>query len=145
MTDVISQYQRWKEQGESLRTQARQAMESRFRELLTEAVRIAEEYRADFGSALKPVPPVTAFRYKASRAKAKKAGRKPAAAPAKPEPRADQPAAKADPKVARLEKRLADAKKKLEAARGAEKPTRNLEDRVYEIEDELRLATQATA
>jgi hypothetical protein len=29
-------------------------MESRFRELLTEAVAIAEEYRADFGALLKP-------------------------------------------------------------------------------------------
>ena len=53
MTDVISQYQKWKEQGESLRGQAKQAMESRFRELLSEAVRIAEEYRADFGVPLK--------------------------------------------------------------------------------------------
>ena len=54
MTDIISQYQQWKEQGEDLRVKARQAMESRFRELLSEAVRIAEEYRTDFGSSLRP-------------------------------------------------------------------------------------------
>jgi hypothetical protein len=51
---------------------------------------IAEEYRADFGGALKPPPAVTAFRYKAAAA-----------------------------------------------------PTKNLEDKVYEIEDDLRLATGA--
>ena len=66
MTDVISQYQKWKEQGETLRGQAKQAMDARFRELLSEAVKIAEEYRRDFGVALKPAAPVTAFRYKAS-------------------------------------------------------------------------------
>jgi len=66
MSDVISEYQKWKQQGESLRGQAKQAMGSRFRELFSEAVRIAEEYRADFGVSLKPTEPVTAFRYKAS-------------------------------------------------------------------------------
>src|SRR5689334_6765909 len=73
MADVISDYQKWKEQGAMLKTQARQAMESRFRELLTEAVSIAEEYRSDFGAALKPPAGITAFRYKASaKAKSKK-------------------------------------------------------------------------
>ena len=141
MTDVISQYQKWKEQGESLRLQAKQAMEARFRELLSEAVQIAEEYRADFGLSLKPASPVTTFRYKAARPKARKSGKKPAQKP--PEPVA-QAASKPDPKLARLQKRLATAKQKLEAARAAQVPTRNLEDRIYEIEDELRLA-QANA
>src|SRR5438874_13808994 len=141
MTDVISQYKKWKEQGESLRGQAKQAMESRFRELLSEAVRIAEEYRADFGVPLKPGAPVTMFRYKASaKPRARKAGKKPAAPTPEPET-----AAKPDPKMARLQKRLATAKQNLETAKGAGKPTRNLEDRVYEIEDELRLATQPSA
>ena len=35
--DPISEYQKWKQQGESLRAQAKQAMEGRFRDLLTEA------------------------------------------------------------------------------------------------------------
>ena len=73
MNDVISDYQKWKQQGDSLRAQAKQAMESRFHVLLTEAAQIAAEYRSDFGSPLKPLPPVTAFRYKAlSKSKAKK-------------------------------------------------------------------------
>jgi hypothetical protein len=143
MPDVINEYQKWKQQGESLRTQAKQAMESRFRELLSEAVSLAEEFRADFGGPLKPPPNVTAFRYKASgKSKSKKAG-KPAAAkapaPAPPEPKIEKP----NPKVAALEKRLAAAVKKLGDAKAAGTPARALEDRVYEIEDALRLARES--
>jgi hypothetical protein len=140
MADVISEYQKWKQQGENIRTQAKQAMEARFRELLTEAVSIAEEYRADFGTPLKPPAAVTAFRFKGpSKAKAKKAV-KSAASKA---PEAKAPEVKPDPKVAGLQKQLATAKKKLEDAKTANAPTRKLEDRIYEIEDELRLAGQS--
>ena len=138
MADVISDYQKWKQQGENLKTQARQAMEARFRELLTEAVAIAEEYRADFGATLKPPTAVTAFRFKSSsKAKAKKAAKAPA--PKAPE---HKPEAKPDPKVTGLQKQLAAAKKKLEEAKAANAPTRKIEDRIYEIEDELKLSGQ---
>jgi hypothetical protein len=141
MSDVISEYQRWKEQGEELRTKARQAMESRFRELLSEAVRLAEEYRADFGMPLKPPPAVTAFRFRSGAKKARK--EKAAAKPPAPEPKVEPPpAAKRDPKVAALERRLVTARKKLEAARASGAPTKNLEDKVYEIEDDLRLSSR---
>ena len=142
MPDVISEYQKWKAQGESLRSQAKQAMESRFRELLTEAASLAEEYRADFGAVLKPPSSITAFRYKASgKAKARKPGKAHAArSPEIARPRAEP--AKPDPKVAGLQKRLLAAKKKLEEARAAGASTRNFEDRVYEIEDALRLTGQ---
>lgn len=139
MSDVISEYQKWKQQGADLRVQARQAMETRFRELLAEAVHIAEEYRSDFGVALKPAAPVTSFRYKAAAHKAKKAAKK-APPAAKVEP---PPPPKPNPKVAGLQKRLATAKKKLDDAKTAGTPTRALEDKVYEIEDELRLAGEA--
>lgn len=144
MSDVISDYQKWKQQGEDLRVQAKHAMETRFRELLVEAVAIAEEYRSDFGAPLKPPLPVTAFRYKAGHAKAKKTAKPKAkaGAPAKAEPPAP-PAAKANPKLAGLQKKLATARKKLDDAKTAGSATRTLEDRVYEIEDELRLAEQA--
>lgn len=137
MNDVISDYQKWKQQGENLRVQAKHAMETQFRELLTEAVQIAEMYRADFGAALKPPPQVTAFRYKAGAKPKAKAGKKAAPAP-KAEPPA--PPAKADPKVAALQKKLATAKKKLEDAKTAGTATRAYEDKIYEIEDALRLA-----
>lgn len=159
MTDVISEYQRWKQQGEDLRAGAKHAMESRFRELLSAAVEIAEEYRADFGGPLKPPPPVTAFRYKvspskasrsakaASKAKPAKSGEPAAGAQAKPEaaapPKIEPPPAKLDPKVAGLQKRLATARKKLDEAKAAGTSTRVLEDRIYEIEDALRLAVHA--
>jgi len=146
MADVISEYQRWKEQGENLRSQAKQAMESRFRELLTEAVAIAEEYRADFGAPLKPPAAVTAFRYKASgKAKPKKTAKAPAKEPA-PKPaaaaRTEPAAASSDPKIVKLQKRLEAARKKLADAKAAGAPTRALEDRVYEIEDAIRLGSQ---
>ena len=142
MDNVITEYQRWKQQGESLRVQARQAMEARFRDLLTEAARISQEYQADFGAVLKPPPAITAFRFKAAPGKPVKK----AAAGKSPAPKAETPAmavAPANPALNGLEKKLAQAKAKLDAAKGAGKPTRNLEDRIYEIEDELRLARQA--
>ena len=135
MTDVISDYQKWKQQGDDLRAKAKQAMESRFRELLAEAAQIADEYRSDFGSALKPPPAVVAFRYKAhAKSKAKKSAKQ--KTPRQP----DTPSEKPNPQIAVIQKRLAAAKNKLEAARTAGKPTRPLEDKIYEIEDELRLA-----
>src|SRR5690242_14631080 len=141
MADVISEYQKWKQQGENLRIQAKQAIESRFRDLLTEAVSLAEEYRADFGAALKPPSNVTAFRYKTSAKPRKKPARTQAAKP--PEPARSEPKPqKPDPKIAGLQKRLTTAKKKLDDARAAGAPTRVFEDRIYEIEDALRLATQ---
>jgi hypothetical protein len=148
MSDVISEYQKWKQQGTDLRAQAKQAMESRFRELLSEAARIAEEYRADFGVPLKPASPVTAFRYKkgSGKSKVKKAGKEKVAAKA-PEPRPEQKAQKlkaetSDPRIARLQKRLLATRQKLEETKAVGAPTRVLEDKIYEIEDEIRLAGQ---
>jgi hypothetical protein len=145
MPDIINEYQKWKQQGEDLRVQAKHAMEIRFRDLLTEAVHIAEEYRTDFGAVLKPPPAVTAFRYKASaRPKARKPAEKvkPAAAAKPAAPKPEPPAAKPNPKVASLQKRLATAKKKLDDAKAGGATTRPYEDKVYELEDELRLALQ---
>jgi hypothetical protein len=143
MGDVISDYRRWKQQAEDLRAKAKQAMESRFRELVSEAITIAEEYRADFGVALKPPPAVTAFRYKVGAKRQGKPKAKATAKSARAEPKAEQVPVKTDPKVARLQKRLETAKKKLAAAKAAGAPTKNLEDKVYEIEDDLRLAIGA--
>jgi len=146
MSDVISDYQKWKEQGEGLRAQARQAMENRFRALLTEAAQLADEYRADFGGQLKPPAQITAFRFKSGvRPKAKKAApaaKSAAKTPAPPAPAAAAPA-KPNPKVVALQKRIAGARKKLDDAKAAGAPTRPIEDKIYEMEDELRLLAQA--
>ena len=149
MPDVINEYQKWKQQGEDLRVQAKYAMETRYRELLTEAVQIAEMYRTDFGAALKPPSGVTAFRYKATaKPKAKKAAPKgkvesKGKVEARTEAPAAKPPAKPNPKVLGLQKKLATARKKLEDAKLGGATTRPYEDKVYELEDELRLATQA--
>lgn len=150
MADVISEYQKWKQEGENLRVEAKRAMESRFRELLEQAVRLAEEYRADFGGTLKPPQPVTSFRYKAPAKKVKLRKDGAAAKQTKPQPqsapaRPAQVPEKATPKGARLEKRLATARQKLDAAKAAGSPTRPIEDRIYELEDELRLVNERAA
>jgi hypothetical protein len=137
MDNVIAEYQKWKQQGQQLRVQAKQAMETRFRDLLTEAAQVAQEYQRDFGATLKPPAGITSFRFKAaSPTKAKKG-----AVPKAPATKA-APAKPVNPKLAPLEKQLAQTRKKLETAKEAGKPTRNLEDRIYEIEDSLRLAAQ---
>ena len=133
MDNVISEYQRWKQQGESLRVQARQAMENRFRDLLVEAAEIAQEFQRDFGKALKPPPSITTFRYKAVAGGVKKK----AVSPAKKV--ADTKAV--NPKIAALQKQRAQIVKKLEAAKAAGKPTKNLDDKLYEVDDVLRLAS----
>lgn len=130
--DPISEYQKWKQQGESLRMQAKQAMETRFRELLVEAAGISQEYQRDFGGVLKPPPPITTFRYKAGATKKK------GKAPGKATPPA--PAAAVSPKVVALLKRRDQIHKKIEAAKAAGKATKNLEDQLYEADDEIRLA-----
>ena len=145
MSDPIAEYLQWKKQGGELRARAKQAIEARFRELLTEAVHLAEEYRADFGAQLAPPAVVTSFKFKAG---GKKAAKKAAPAPVlvKAPTQAPAPAPKAakpNPKVAGLERQLAAAKKKLEAAKAKGAGTKNLEDRIYELEDDLRLLTQS--
>jgi hypothetical protein len=110
-------------------------METRFRDLLTEAAQIAQDYQQDFGAGLKPPASITAFRFKPAAAKGKKGTSKSAASavvpPSKPRPQSP------------LEKKLAQARAKLDAAKAAGKPSRNIEDRIYEIEDEIRLAATA--
>ena len=120
MSDPISEYQRWKQQGQDLRSNAKQAIELRVRELLTEAIHLAEEYKADFGKALTPPPSITSFRYKAG-------GKRPAVKPAVKKAAAPV-VKKADPAIAALSKKLAGARAKLEAAKVAGTPTKNLED-----------------
>jgi hypothetical protein len=146
MSDVISDYQKWKQQGDDLRLKAKRAMESRFHEILSEAARIAEEYRADFGTGLKPQSPVTSFRYKArAKTRSKNAGRSRSAGKlVRAEPQIVPGAQKPNPKIAGLQKRLATGKRKLEEAKAAGKPTRPVEDKIYEIEDALRLAGQTS-
>ena len=144
MSDVITEYKKWKQQGEDLRVQAKQAMETRYHELLAEAVQIAKEYLADFGEPLKPPSPITAFRYRGSaKSKAKKAAvERSTAKNLREVPQPAPSAVKPNAEIVGLQKRLATEKNKLDKARASGKPTKAVEDRIYEIEDELRLAGQ---
>jgi hypothetical protein len=139
MPDAISEYQKWKQQGETLKAQAKQAIETRFRELLVEAVKLSQEYQADFGTILKPPPPVTGFRYKTGSKSAAKKGTADKTAASASEKKT--PAPESDPKVLELKKKLAHAKRKLDVVKTSGKSTRAVEDQIYEIEDALRLAT----
>jgi hypothetical protein len=140
MDNVISEYQKWKKQGEQIRAQAKHAMETRYAELLTEAVQLAQEYHRDFGASLKPPSNITAFRFKTV---AGKKGKKVAGKAAPPVASVEKPAGPVDPKLAGFQKQRAQILKKIEAAKAAGKPTKNLDDRLYEVEDELRLAGQS--
>lgn len=144
MDHVILEYQKWKQQGDTLRAKAKQAMEVKFRELLSAAITIAEDYHADFGQSLKPPAEVTAFEYtRVAKGRAKKVAAAPKAIRRVPEVKPDPPPLRPDdPKVIALKKRLATAHKKLAAAKAAGQPAKNLEDKVYELEDDLRLALQ---
>lgn len=106
-------------------------MELRFKELLTEAAQIAVDYQTDFGAVLKPPPQVMVFKAKTGAAKPKAKAPVVDIKPATPA---------AGPKVAALERKLATARKKLDAMKASGGLTKALEDKVYEIEDELRLA-----
>src|SRR5207253_7189110 len=99
MSNAISEYQKWKQQGEDLRVQAKQAMEARFRELLLEAAQLAEEYRSDFGGQLKVPAGITAFRYKASAKARTKLQAKPKSAPKAVAPKAASAPPREEPKV----------------------------------------------
>ena len=118
-------------------------METRFRDLLVEAAQIAQEYHTDFGVNLKPPAQITAFRYKTAPKGVQKGALKKNTAAAQ-KSAAPVTAPKADPKVVELQKKLAAVNKKLEVAKAAGKDTKNLDDRIYEIEDAIRLATEAS-
>jgi len=143
MDNAITEYQKWKKQGEQLRTQAKQAMEIRFHDLLSEAVQIAQEYHRDFGASLKPPVNITAFRFKTVAGRKGKKGGKPKAPVALPEKTPPLDPKALNPKVVALQKQRAQIQKKLEVAKTAGKPTKNLDDKLYEVEDELRLAGEA--
>ena len=124
--DAITEYQKWKQQGESLRMQAKQAMETRFRDLLLEAAQIAQEYHRDFGGALKPPASITTFRYKTTAGhKAKKpavknvAAKTPAPKSSRSQDRRPAEAQGADPEETRSgeNRGQADAKSRRQALR----------------------------
>ncbi len=123
MANTLEQYREARQSWMKLRNQARKELIARFHEVSAELLQIQKELLEDFGEKVTiPVKPKKA-------AKAVKA-----AAP----PPVEKPAEK--PEVVALRKKLAAQQKKLAETQAAGKPTKAIEDRIYEIEDDLRLA-----
>ena len=120
--NTLEQYRQAKQDISKLHGAAKKELIGRFNELANELLLIQKELRDEFGVKLslpsKPRP-----------ARAKKA-----AAPA--------PAAAVSGEITAIEKRLSVQKRKLEEATKAGKPEKPIKDRIYELEDELRLARE---
>jgi hypothetical protein len=124
MPNTVDAYREAKMTYLRLRDQAKKDLLAQFHQLAQQLFQIQKELRDDFGHKVTiPSKP------KAARSK------KPAA------PVPEKPAeVKASPKIAAIEKKLGAQKRKLEESTKAGTPTQRIKDRIYELEDELRLA-----
>jgi hypothetical protein len=125
MSSTLDQYREAKQSWLKLRNQAKKELITRFHEVAAELNQIQRELLEDFGEKV-------ALPAKPKKAAAKKA---PAVASA---PVAAAP--KQSPATSALHKKLEGQQKKLAEAKAAGKPTKAIEDRIYEIEDDIRLA-----
>jgi hypothetical protein len=118
MSTSLDQYRAAKADYLKLRNQAKKELIARFNELANEMLSIQRELLEDFGEKV------------AMPAKGKK----------KPAPAAS--AAPNEKRAAAIQKQIDTQKKKLSDLQGSGKPTKTAEDRIYELEDELRLAQE---
>ena len=123
MSTTIDQYREAKNSYLKLRNQAKKELIARFHEVANELLQLQRELLEDFGEKV-PLP---------TKGKKPRPVKKVVAAPA-PTP------APVSTKVLGIQKQLERQKKKLADTKEAGKPTKTLEDRIYELEDELRLA-----
>ena len=128
MSSTLDQYREAKQSWLKLRNQAKKELITRFHEVAAELNQIQRELLEDFGEKV-------ALPAKPKKAVAKKAVAFVAAPSA---PKVVVP--KQSPAVAALQKKLEGQHKKLAEAKAAGKPTKPIEDRIYEIEDDIRLA-----
>jgi hypothetical protein len=129
MSSTIDQYRDAKTHYLKLRAEAKKDLLRRFQELGNELLLIQRELLEDFGHKVS-LPSKGKKPKKAAATVAVAAISKPAAV------RVEAPSAK---EVA-LGKQLEKSRKKLADTQAAGKPTKVMEDRIYELEDELRLA-----
>jgi hypothetical protein len=127
MSSTIDQYRDAKSHYLKLRAEAKKDLLRRYQELANELLVIQRELLDDFGH--KVALPTKGKKPKKSA---------PSAAPAKAEAAAPKETVSA--KEAGLHKILEKTRKKLIDTKAAGKPTKPIEDRIYELEDELRLA-----
>ncbi len=126
MSSTLDQYREAKQSWLKLRNQAKKELITRFHEVAAELNQIQRELLEDFGEKV-------ALPTKPKKAVAKKASAAVVAAPVAAAP-------KQSPATSALHKKLEGQQKKLAEAKAAGKPTKAIEDRIYEIEDDIRLA-----
>jgi hypothetical protein len=126
MSTTIEQYREAKAQYLKLRNQAKKDLVTRFHALSNELLQVQRELLEDFGE--KITLPI----------KSKKAVR-PVKSAKTAEP-APAPPAPPSPKIIGIERQIDKLKKKLTETQAAGKPVKVIEDKIYELEDELRLA-----
>lgn len=132
MSTRIDEYREAKNTYFKLRNQAKKELIARFHELAQELLQLQRELLEDFGE--KIAIPAKPKKSRAAAKPAKNAGTSPVAAANSAAPIAPSP------KVLQIQKQIQQQKKKLADAQGAGKPTKAIDDRLYELEDELRLA-----
>jgi Zn-dependent peptidase ImmA (M78 family) len=124
MSNTIDQYREAKATYQKLHSQAKRELVARFNQLAAELLQIQRELKEDFG-------------HKATMPAKTKSARVARTVPSKA-----LESSPPNPKIAVVEKQLAIQKKKLEQALAAGKPDKPIKDRIYELEDELRLARE---
>ena len=122
MPTNLDQYRAAKADYLKLRNQAKKELIARFNELANELLGIQRELLEDFGEKV------------AMPTKPKKS--KPPATPAVSSPAPDEG------RVVTIQKKIDGQRKKLADLQTAGKPTKAVEDRIYELEDELKLAKE---
>ncbi|HZQ56241.1 MAG TPA: hypothetical protein VFB14_28895 [Bryobacteraceae bacterium] len=135
MSSTIDDYREAKNNYLNLRNQAKKELIARFNELASELLQLQRELREDFGERIS-LPTKKAKRAKSKQGVVRKAR------PAATKKVQQAPAAAPSQKVVGIQKRVEVQKKKLAEAQAAGKPTKAIEDRIYELEDELRLANE---
>ena len=126
MTTTLAQYRQAKQDISKLHGAAKKELIARFNDLANELLQTQRELREEFNVKL-AIPS------------------KPKGRPRKAVPKTIKQAEKAptsSSQVAFIERKLAAQKRKLEDATKSGKPEKLLKDRVYELEDELRLARE---
>lgn len=134
MSTRIDEYREAKNTYFKLRNEAKKELIARFHELAQELLQVQRELLEDFGE--KIAIPTKPKKGRAARsAKSAKSAKTSGSTPTN-----NAPAPSTSPKITQIQKQLQQQKKKLTDAQSAGKPTKAIDDRIYELEDELRLA-----
>lgn len=130
MPNTIEQYREAKATYQKLHNQAKKELLARFHELANELLQIQKELKEDFATKVAIPTKSKPARRPGGAASSNKIAEMP--------PKSIVP----NPQIARTEKKLTAAKQKLQEVLASGKDSKPLKDRIYELEDELRLAKE---